>query len=335
MKLNQVSKYFAAFLICILFTFNFIYAKILMKPYLQAVSQNRICIMVECDNMTPVYVQFYDSLNKKVRTTFTGYALGTDKPKETYVHRVVIDTLIPGMKYFYKILQGDQVYDGGYFRTAPLPGASFRFALFGDCRSNPEMHSIISGEIIKHQPLFSIYLGDLAYNNTYDMWKQEFFTDKELELSADVPFFNAIGNHEGWYKNTKAFLQAPISKSEHNDYYSFDYGDIHFLILNTEITCKKGLPQYDFAKKDLESTQKKWKIAAFHRPAYSGGGHGDNQMMVSVTKEIFEPNKVDIVLAGHNHFYQRNFINGIYDLVIGGGGAPLYEPQKPHIHRLP
>jgi predicted phosphodiesterase len=298
-----------------------------MKPYLQAVSGNRIFIMVECDNMAPVYVQFYDSLNKKQRTTFTGYALTTEKTIQTFVHRVVLDTLIPGMKYYYRITQGDQVYDGGYFRAAALPGDNFRFALFGDCRSDPDMHSLISVEIKKHEPSFSIYLGDLAFNNTYNMWKKEFFTDKELDLSTNVPFFNAIGNHEGWYQNTKAFLQAPYSASEHNDYYSFDYGDIHFLILNTMTSCKKGSPQYDFVKKDLQSTKKKWKIAAFHHPAYCGGEHGDNQMMVAVTKEIFEPNKVDLVLAGHNHFYQRNLVNGIYHLVVAGGGAPLYDPS--------
>jgi predicted phosphodiesterase len=65
-----------------------------------------------------------------------------------------------------------------------------------------------------------------------------------------------------------------------------------------------------------------------HSPAYCAGGHGEDTAMVRMTKELFEPNQVDLVLSGHSHFYENNLVNGIRHMVIGSVGAPLYEPEK-------
>jgi predicted phosphodiesterase len=47
-----------------------------------------------------------------------------------------------------------------------------------------------------------------------------------------------------------------------------------------------------------------------------------------MTKDLFEPNHVDMVISGHSHFYQHNIVDGIHHLVIGSVGAPLYDPEK-------
>lgn len=198
----------------------------------------------------------------------------------------------------------------------------------GDCRSNPKVHNNICAEMIKHKPLMSVYLGDLCNTSRYKTWKSEFFVKSELELISQVPFYNAIGNHEDWTTNTKAFQQAPVSKSKHQAYYSFDWGDVHFLILSTEHRTSKGSSQYKFAQKDLAATKKKWKVVAFHNHAYCAGGHGENKYMKRMSKNIFVPNKVDIVLNGHSHFYQHNLVDGIHHLIVAGGGAPLYNAKK-------
>ncbi|MFA6571940.1 MAG: metallophosphoesterase [Bacteroidota bacterium] len=302
-------------------------AKIIMKPYLQGVSQNRIYIMAECDDKIPVEVEFWDTDSSNHRIATTTFMMATDNNQPTFVHRIILDSLMPDREYKYKTSQNSQTIEGGTFRTTVSPGSDFSFAIFGDCRSNPKVASKLSELIKKQDPYFSIYLGDLCINGKYDSWKREFFVDKQLDLIAEVPFFNTIGNHEGWSQNTKTFLQAPFSKSEKPDYYSFDYGDIHFLILNSIGNCKKNSLQWKYAEDDLKKTDKKWKIVAFHYPAYCAGGHGEDNTMKQITTEILEPNRVDIVLAGHSHFYQRNFVNGIYHFIIGGGGAPLYSPE--------
>jgi len=85
-------------------------------------------------------------------------------------------------------------------------------------------------------------------------------------------------------------------------------------------------PQYNFIAADLAATTKPWKIVTTHAPAYASGGHGEDEDMIAMTNDIFEPNGVNLVIAGHNHFYQRNYVNGIHHLIIGSAGAPLVEP---------
>jgi predicted phosphodiesterase len=100
------------------------------------------------------------------------------------------------------------------------------------------------------------------------------------------------------------------------------------LVLNTTIDIRPGSPQYEFAKADLAAAETSWKIVAAHSHAYCAGGHGEDTGMIRMTKEIFEPNNVSMVLSGHSHFYEHNLVNGIHHLIIGSVGAPLYTPEK-------
>jgi hypothetical protein len=101
---------------------------------------------------------------------------------------------------------------------------------------------------------------------------------------------------------------------------------MHILVLNTQLTCAVGSPQYVFAEADLALTNKTWRIVMFHKPAYCSGGEGSNAEMRIMSTNIFEPNHVDMAITGHSHFYQHNFVNGIHHMVLGAGGGPLQEP---------
>lgn len=301
-------------------------SQILMQPYLQGVTETGIYIMVESNSKQSITVKYGTDKNLKLIQS-TSFYYETTKSKD-YVHRIHLHNLKSGTKYYYQVINGTYKSKIYSFYTAFSSGKLIEFAVMGDNRSNPRMFNILCKEIKKKNPTFSIYLGDICYNPRYYSWKKEFFTQENLDLISEVPFFNAIGNHENWTKNTKAFLQSPSKGKTNDSYYSFDYGNVHFLILNTETGISKGSKQYKFVKMDLESTSKKWKIVAFHIPAYCAGGHGESKTMIKVTKELFEPNKVDVVLTGHSHFYQHNLVNGIHHFVLGGAGAPTYSPGK-------
>jgi hypothetical protein len=80
--------------------------------------------------------------------------------------------------------------------------------------------------------------------------------------------------------------------------------------------------------KDLDSTTSKWKIVIAHVPGYTAGGtgaHAEDPDMIAMSVNIFTPKGVDLVLNGHNHFYQHNRVSGIDYVVIGSAGAPLYQ----------
>jgi predicted phosphodiesterase len=197
-----------------------------------------------------------------------------------------------------------------------------------DCRSGTAVHDSIAKRIADANPVMSLYGGDLCVRSSYSAFKDEYFRANELALIARAPFFNAPGNHEGWSTNTKAFTQAPASSSGTQDFYSFDYGDMHVLVLNTQLDYDERSPQSLFAQSDLSSTKRVWKIVIAHKPAYCAGGHGEDDYGKIMTTKIFEPNHVDMFIAGHSHFYQHNLVNGIHHMIIGSAGAPLHSPSN-------
>lgn len=320
------------FVIIFLFAFfctnNLLANDVIMQPYLQAVTQNSITVMIESTKDKAITIN-YGETEEYGKIASTNFYETTSASPTTYVHRVVLNELQSGKKYYYKVeTTNPSITYKGSFHTAVQPGNSFRFAAMGDTRSQVKKHSAAAKGITEHNPKFSLYSGDLCNKPTYESYKSEFLIPNQLELSANVPFINSIGNHEDWSQDTKAFTQAPESNSGEQFYYSFDYGDIHFLVISTEHGLSENSAQVKFAKKDLAESKAKWKIAIFHIPAYCGGGHGENKTMQKFTTNVLEPNDVDVVLTGHSHFYQRNFVNGIYHIVSAGGGAPLYNPKK-------
>ncbi|MFP4528695.1 MAG: metallophosphoesterase [Candidatus Kapaibacterium sp.] len=324
-----MKKYFAIIFACFLLINTTVFAQMLMQPYIQAVDMTSAVIMVESESTAPIFVQYRfagDEFWVIAQTTSTRIA--EQKRGESYVHRIKLVALDTNAKYQYRAIYKKDTTEIFEFYTAARPGESFRFLAMGDSRSFPKIHNVIAGEALKRQPRMSVYTGDLCMNHQYSSWKDEFFVENQLRLAASAPFYNAIGNHEDWRQNTRAFLEAPKSESGEEYFYSFDYGDVHFLILSTEHGVTPGSKQWRFAQTDLGNTDRKWKVVVFHIPAYCFGGHDGNKRMQRMTTEIFEPAGVDLIFNGHSHFYQRNFTGGIHHVIVAGAGAPLYTPKK-------
>lgn len=297
----------------------------LMPPYLQAVTKNSIYVLVESATMDTVTVEYGT-------TTAYGSSARTESiettTNSTYVHNVKLTGLKPNTQYHYRALQSGTSSADASFHSAALPGSSFRFAWMADFRTGTAVHDSVAKRVLDAEPVMSLYGGDLCIRSSYSAFKEEFFRPNQVALIAKVPFFNAPGNHEGWSTNTKAFTQAPESGSGTQEYYSLDYGDLHVLVVNTEVDYSEGSPQYVFAEKDLAATTAIWKIVIDHKPAYGAGAHGENSTFKTMVTKIFEPNRVDMVISGHSHFYQKNFVNGIYHVIIGSAGAPLATPSS-------
>jgi 3',5'-cyclic AMP phosphodiesterase CpdA len=111
-------------------------------------------------------------------------------------------------------------------------------------------------------------------------------------------------------------------------YYSFDWGPVHVVTLDTNSDYDPGSKQYQFLKRDLASTSRPFKVFFSHHPAYSSGSHGSTKKMQDYLQPLFEENGVQLVFAGHDHTYERTIINGITYVVSGGGGAPLYGQEQ-------
>ena len=82
-------------------------------------------------------------------------------------------------------------------------------------------------------------------------------------------------------------------------------------------------------EEDLAATRKRWKIAFLHRSPYGSSRHGGDERVRENLEPLFARHKVDVVLAGHDHVYERTVpIRGVTYVVSGGGGRRLYRAGK-------
>jgi predicted phosphodiesterase len=321
-----VKKYSFVLILLVFILIGKSYSKVIQPPYLSSPNSlnNSVIVLVETSDDKPVIIGL--ELQNKVSFDTSNFYIKTLASPKTFVHRVVLKDLKPNEKYTYWLQndKGKKEYPS-FFYSPSAVSTSFTFGIMGDCRTGVKIHNQIAESLFKFKPHFLVYTGDLCFDGTYKGWKDEFFVPNELQLLAITPFINAVGNHEGWRQNTQAFQQS-TDIDKNSPYFDFDYGDIHFVVINTEDNFSKGSEQYDFIKKSLEVTKKKFKIVVSHIPGYagSGGGHGENKKLIELSKDLFVPNKVDIMISGHIHTYQHNLVDGIHYLIIGGGGAPLY-----------
>ena len=310
-------------------------ATVVRGPMLQGATATNVYVLVECTTnaASPMTVNFGTTAAYGSSAATLSAVVSSASPT-TYVHRIKLTGLQPNTLYHYQ-LSGQSAPATDYsFRTLVNPGTPFRFAWTADYRDSSEagVHGQIAGRILNSHnsptpPLFDLTGGDYSSTNTYAKWTNQWIVPSELALEAALPAYFSPGNHDLWRSGTcmRNFAQAPDSTGT-NGYYSFDCGDVHVIAINNYTNYVSGTPQWNWAAADVANSLQPWKIAVFHEPAYTyaAGGHGSNTNMQNMTTTVFEPGGVKVVLAGHNHFYQHNLVNGIRHLTVGAAGAPLY-----------
>ena len=272
----------------------------------------------------------------------TSYSMGTavtgEKESGIYGHQhtYTITGLTPGTKYFYQVICIPDNVGNGSFYTAPLDDAdSVKFMVYGDTRTYPVDHDGVNARMITtytddpgYQTL-TLHLGDWVENgDNEDNWSFQFFDPAYLnthEFQANMPINGCKGNHEGSGNLFKKYFPYPY---EHSGFYwSFDYGPAHIVIIDQYVDYSPHSEQYNWLVNDLASTNKEWKFLVFHEPAWSAGGHSNNTEAQDYIQPLCLTYGVDIVFAGHNHYYARGVVGGVQHITTGGGGAPLYSPN--------
>ncbi len=238
-------------------------------------------------------------------------------------HHVMLTDLLPGTRYFYKVLPKGSIKD---FKTFPIQDDTFSFVAFGDTRSDSVAHQSVIDQMAKHEFDFLVHSGDLVNqgDNTAD-W-QAFFNIEDTILQTRQ-FLPSLGNHDRPYWPYDTLFALPDAEY----FYSVTYGNSHFIILDNYLELYGY--QRNWLVNDLikARTDKEidWIFAVLHSPPYSSGSHGSNQAVREAWCPIFEEYSVDIVFCGHDHSYERTKpINGVVYIVAAGGGAPLYEVGK-------
>jgi acid phosphatase type 7 len=209
------------------------------------------------------------------------------------------------------------------FRTPPRTGEgrSVRFAAFGD--SGGGSRDLVRERLEAVPVDLLLHTGDIAYQSGTLAEFEERFFDTYAELLTRVPIFPASGNHDNIDDAGATYRQVFVlpqngAPSGVERWYSFDWGDVHFVALDTE---RVGTEQTAWLERDLARNSLPWRVAYLHRPPYSSGTHGSSQSVREAFAPLFERFGVQLVLAGHDHDYERTVpLGGVTYVVTGGGG---------------
>lgn len=299
-------------------------ATIVNGPYIQGVTLDSATIMWETGAPAEGMVRF----GATVPGEFVAFVpvMGTR-------HKVTLAGLDPDMVYAYEVTSGRSASPMGTFSTARRPEQPFRFAVYGDTRTDPDTHGQVVANIVESGPEIVFHTGDLvSRGRDYSIWETEFF-DPAGALICHTPVVPVPGNHE-YAGGGPLWFYYYFDRPLHEGWFSMTYGSVRFIGLDTSAAYWPGSPQYEWLLAELASAEYRdaaWHVAVFHEPPFTyTAGHSDNVAVQNYLVPLFEQYDVDVAFQGHSHAYERYLHNGIHYIVTGGGGGPLY-PLVPDV----
>lgn len=203
--------------------------------------------------------------------------------------------------------------------SLPNKQGNVRFLVIGDTGTGSDQQHELAKIMLRYRQAFPfefvLMMGDNMYGSEKATdYKRKFEDVYRPLLDQKVKFYAALGNHD---ESNQRFYE--FFNMEGQEYYRFKKGNVSFYALNSNYMDKK---QIDWLKDKLATDTASWKIAFFHHPPYSSGGkHGSDTKLREVVEPLFLQHGVNVVLAGHEHFYERiKPQKGIYYFISGSGG---------------
>lgn len=275
--------------------------------------------------------------------TFQYQLAANDAPRTLVrIHQVHLCGLKPNTVYSYRAGGRDK---GGQekwsalstFHTAPAKGSAstITVGVLGDSRGNFGKWGTIAQALAAATPDVIFFSGDAVdFGQSQKEWDQ-FFT-QGAPLLSKIAIVSAHGNHE----SNAVHFYSQYAQPRDGANFGIDYGAVHLTVLNDTT-----IPSTDwkttgtsFLGSDLGASDgAAWKMVMHHQPMYSSAAaHGSNLDIRAAWLPLIDQHKVDLVLAGHDHDYERSkplrgdavqaqASSGTTYLVAGGAGALLYD----------
>jgi len=259
----------------------------------------------------------------------------SDSSPEGHLFTCTLSGLKPATSYDYRVVMDDAVARGAFTTAPPDTAEKVTFYVYGDTRSSPSRHNKVCAAIVHDyraapevRRTFIIHTGDFNTSGSEKDWQSQFFNQASgdaLQMMRSLPIVATVGNHEGGGKLLRKYFPYPVTDAYYG--YSLDYGPLHVAVVDNCVNVAPDGAQYKWLENDLRTTERPWKIVSFHKPAYSAGGHGNDEASIKHLCPLFTKYKVAMVVAGHNHYYARAEKDGVLHITAGGGGAPTYSPK--------
>ncbi|HEX5875607.1 MAG TPA: fibronectin type III domain-containing protein, partial [Pyrinomonadaceae bacterium] len=311
-------------------------ASVTRGPYLQLGTPTSTVVRWRTNIPTDSRVRF--------GTTQGSLISNVDSSTQTTEHEVLLSGLSAGTKYFYSVGTTTQALAGNdsnhFFVTSPTPGSSIatRIWVLGDSGTADGNAQAVRNAYFSFTGATPtnlwLMLGDNAYETGTDSEYQAAVFNMYPTMLRQSVLWPALGNHDTAHSSTPpanlpyfAMFTLPTNAeaggmaSGTEKYYSFDYGNIHFICLDSMSSDRSSTgPMATWLRADLASSTRQWTIAFWHHPPYSKGSHNSDTesnlvQMRQTFLPILEDAGVDLVLAGHSHSYERSYlIDGHYGL---------------------
>jgi hypothetical protein len=262
--------------------------------------------------------------------------LVADDATVTIEHIVKLTGLSADTRYYYTIGASDAEVAGGpdyFFVTSPTNAKPTRIWVIGDAGTQTIAQRVVRDAYYafagaRYTDLW-LMLGDNAYYYGFDYEYQGAVFDTYPELLRKTVAWSTIGNHETYSTgdpNNFPYLDIfspPINgeagglASGTKKYYSFNYGNIHFVCLDSMTSYRlAGGPMLNWLENDLAANTNTWLIAFWHHPPYTKGTHNSDDAIGDIelvqmrqnALPILENYGVDLVLCGHSHVYERSYL---------------------------
>lgn len=322
-------------------------ANVTRGPYLQSASQTGITIVWNTDQAFAGKLRYGQNPAVLDREVITGAGM---------VHVAQLSDLQPDTKYFYAVeVGGSVVFTGSefWFRTYPPAGSArpFTFLAWGDSGTGDTLQTAVATQMdsLWPRPEFALGIGDLVYPaGEAANYNSRYFTPYR-SLIRNMVIWPAMGNHDAATATGQPYLDAfycptdtgsSTNPSNTELYYSFDYGNSHFVCLDSQVTYAAGATDRNtmlqWLADDLDSANTRgarWKFVYFHHPPYTKGTHDSDTeaqlvWMRNNLNPTMESRGVDMVLTGHSHVYERSFLLK-NDAVLQGSAADYTKIATP------
>ncbi len=236
-------------------------------------------------------------------------------------HYVYISGLEPDTKYCYRLGDAEKGWwsEAGVIDTADNSD-SFGFFHMTDPQSTTEKQynevfaPAVETAFANHNADFILGTGDFVDDGrSFIQWQRMF--NSATDTLMDTVVMGASGNHEekGDFALENYFINPNVPEQDTTAgvYYSFDYNNAHFAILNSNnLGEDNGLSseQIEWLKADMNASDADWKFVALHKAPYSNGSHYDDDDVIAIRAQLqslMPELGIDIVFQGHDHVYMR------------------------------
>jgi len=269
-------------------------------------------------------------------------------------HMVVISGLTLGEEVTYRVGDGNVWSDEFTFTPFNPDADHFEWISIADHGLSSEAQDVTAAIIADSDAQLVTISGDIAYaDGNQNVWDEWFVTQQES--MASIPWITAVGNHEnepaaGFEAYEHRFDSDQVIESE-TFWFSRNIPGVHLVFMSTEHEFTPGSAQFNWLQSDLQAAntpgardERPFIIVIGHKPMYSSNDyHGSEVELRDALESLYVENGVNLVIAGHDHFYERTWpVNGekVSDkgngdvfgqghepihLVIGIGGRSAYE----------